>query len=164
MTGGSRGIGRMIAAGYAANGASAVYVCSRKAKACEDTARELNAQHQTTCVRPLPGDLSTYEGVSAVAAALEKAGVDKVHVLVNNAGATWGAPFLEYPDNAWQKIMDLNVRHVFNLTQLLAPKLAAAARPGDPARVINIASVDGVRASQPQCVAVEQRAPSDARD
>lgn len=148
VTGGSRGIGLMIASGFAANGAAKVLICSRKAKACEEAAAAINAKYRTNCAISCPGDLSTYQGVQGVVAALDALGVDKLHVLINNAGATWGAPYHDYPDEAWAKVFDLNVRHVFNLTRLLTPKLAAAAVQGDPARVVNIASVDGVRASQ----------------
>jgi NAD(P)-dependent dehydrogenase (short-subunit alcohol dehydrogenase family) len=147
-TGGSRGIGKMIAEGFAANGASKIYICSRKKKACDETAEAINKQYGVQCCVSLPADLSNIKGVEACVAALEKDGVQKLHILINNAGATWGALYQDYPDEAWQKIMDLNVRSIFNLTQKLTPKLAAAASPGDPARVINIASVDGVRATQ----------------
>lgn len=147
VTGGSRGIGKMIVEGFVANGAI-VYVCSRKKQACDETCVEMNGKYAGGPGKAvsLPGDLSTLQGVEAVVASLQ--GVDKLHVLVNNAGATWGAPLLEYPDDAWAKVMDLNVRHIFNLTKLLIPKLEKAAVAGDPARVINISSIDGMRAEQ----------------
>jgi NAD(P)-dependent dehydrogenase (short-subunit alcohol dehydrogenase family) len=128
VTGGSIGIGRMIAEGLAVNGAK-VYISSRKTDACETTASELNALVQARTaidgwsggkggsVVPLPADLSTFEGCVAVADELKKR-ESKLHILVNNAGATWGGSFDEYPDNAWQKVMDLNVRSLFNLTQV----------------------------------------------
>lgn len=148
VTGGSIGIGKMLAMGFAANGAT-VYVCSRKKEACEATAKEINDKYASVGGKAvsLPGDLSTLAGVERVAADIAKA-APSLSVLINNAGVTWGAPFEEYPDSAWQKIMDLNVRHVFNLTKLLTPMLEQAAKDRDPARVVNIASIDGVRASQ----------------
>ena len=145
VTGGSIGIGKMIAEGFCANGAT-VYICSRKAKACEETAKELNDRYPNGKAISLPGDLSSIQGVEKLVADMKH--VDKLHVLINNAGVTWGAPFEDYPDDAWQKILDLNVRHVFNLTKLLTPKLANAASQGDPARVVLISSADGVRAQQ----------------
>mmetsp|Transcript_17146 Transcript_17146/g.33595 ORF Transcript_17146/g.33595 Transcript_17146/m.33595 type:complete len:338 (+) Transcript_17146:137-1150(+) len=150
VTGGSKGIGRMISSGFVANGAK-VYICSRKADLCDQVAKELNEEakefNSGGSAVSLPGDLSSLEGVEAVANRLAELET-KLHVLVNNAGATWGAPFEKYPDEAWQKVMDLNVRHLFNLTQKCAPLLGNAGQPGDPARVVNIASVDGVRATQ----------------
>jgi len=123
-----------------------VYILARKAALCEEAAKALNAMGPGTAVA-LPGDLSTIEGVKAAATQL-KSKEKALHILVNNAGATWGAPYESYPDEAWQKVMDLNVRHVFNLTQQLTPLIEAGSEPNDPGRVINIASVDGVRASQ----------------
>merc|ERR1711924_263339 len=128
--------------GLVTNGAK-VYILARKAALCEEAAAELNAIGPGSAIA-LPGNLATIEGVKKAVEDLkrhEKA----LHILINNAGATWGAPYGEYPDEAWQKVMDLNVRHVFNLTQDLTPLLEAGATFDDPARVINIASVDGVR-------------------
>ena len=146
VTGGSRGIGLMMARGLVANGGK-VYLCSRKADACEAAAQELNERFGEGRAVALPGDLSSLEGVEAFVEAFGQR-EDCLHILVNNAGATFGAPFEEYPDAAWEKVMNLNVRHVFNLTRLLQPQLRAAAVQGDPARVVNIASVDGIRATQ----------------
>ena len=118
-----------------------VYVSSRKAEACERVASELSATG--TCVA-VPADLSTSEGRATVVreiAAREPA----LHILVNNAGAAWGAPLAEYPESGFDKVMDLNVKAIFFLTRDLLPLLDAAARPGDPARVINIGSIDGIK-------------------
>jgi NAD(P)-dependent dehydrogenase (short-subunit alcohol dehydrogenase family) len=138
VTGGSRGIGEMIARGYVAAGAR-VYISSRKADACEALASELSALGE--CI-PLPADLSTPEGARGLAAAVaEREPI--VHVLVNNAGASWGEPLDDYAVEGFDKVMDLNVRGVFLLTQALAPQLRAAASAEDPARVVNIGSIDG---------------------
>jgi NAD(P)-dependent dehydrogenase (short-subunit alcohol dehydrogenase family) len=141
VTGGSRGIGLMIARGFVEAGAK-VYISSRKADVCGRVAAELSAHG--TCVA-LPADLSTEAGARQLAAALS-AGENALHVLVNNAGANWGAPLAEYPDSAWDKVFALNVKSIFHLTRQLLPQLERAARPGDPARVINIGSIDGLQA------------------
>jgi NAD(P)-dependent dehydrogenase (short-subunit alcohol dehydrogenase family) len=139
VTGGSRGIGLMIARGFVENGAK-VYISSRKAKACEQVAAELAAAGSCT---PLPADLGTEAGARQLAEAIaERESV--LHVLVNNAGANWGAPLEEYPDAAWDKVLALNVKAVFHLTRALLPQLERAARPDDPARVINVGSIDGI--------------------
>jgi NAD(P)-dependent dehydrogenase (short-subunit alcohol dehydrogenase family) len=140
VTGGSRGIGLMIARGYVEAGAR-VYVSSRKADVCATVAKELSEIGE--CVA-IPADLSTAAACKRLAEQItEREG--KLEILVNNAGATWGAPLAEFPDSAWDRVLDLNVRGVFSLTRDLVPALAAAARPGDPARVINIGSIDGLR-------------------
>ncbi|GAA3445031.1 glucose 1-dehydrogenase [Planomonospora venezuelensis] len=136
VTGGSRGIGRMIAAGFVEAGAT-VYISSRKAAEVEKTAAELG------CVA-VPADLSTAEGVAALVEAVS-AREDRLDVLVNNAGATWGAPLEEYPEHAFDKLWGVNVKGVFYLTQRFLPLLRAAASAESPARVINIGSVDGIR-------------------
>jgi NAD(P)-dependent dehydrogenase (short-subunit alcohol dehydrogenase family) len=138
VTGGSRGIGQMIARGYAEHGAR-VYVSSRDADACAKVAAELSKVG--TCAA-IPGDLSEPAEVKRVAGELG-AREPALHILVNNAGANWGAPLEEYPDSAWDKVLALNVKSVFHLTVALLPQLAAAATPEDPARVINIGSIDG---------------------
>ena len=138
VTGGSRGIGEMIARGFVAGGAT-VYISSRSVEACEALADELAAEGR--CVA-LPADLSTSAGVQQLADAVAER-ESRVDVLVNNAGATWGAPFDDYPESGFDKVMDLNVKSVFLLTQALAPQLRAAASATEPARVINIGSVDG---------------------
>ena len=138
VTGGSRGIGRMIAAGFLAQGAR-VYISARKAAACDQTARELSAFG--TCVS-LPADVSTVEGARALAAAYA-AHEKSLDILVNNAGAAWGAPFDDFPESGWDKVVDLNLKAPFFLTQALSEPLRLAAKK-QPAKVINIASIDGV--------------------
>jgi NAD(P)-dependent dehydrogenase (short-subunit alcohol dehydrogenase family) len=140
VTGGSRGIGLMIARGLVAAGAR-VYVSSRKQAEVEDAAAEL--AKLGTCVA-LPGDLSTTAGTRALADAIAER-EPALHVLVNNAGANWGAPLADYPEAGWDKVMALNVKAVFNLTRFLLPQLHAASRPGDPARVVNVGSIDGIQ-------------------
>ncbi len=138
VTGGSRGIGRMIAAGFLAQGAK-VYISSRKPQACEDTARELSA------IGPcfsLPADVSTVEGARALAAAYA-AKEGSLHILVNNAGAAWGESFDTFPEKGWDKVVDLNLKSPFFLTQALHELLRKGAQTR-PAKVINVASIDGV--------------------
>ncbi|KAH9889881.1 NAD-P-binding protein [Cubamyces lactineus] len=149
VTGGSRGIGKMIATGFVKNGAK-VYISSRSAKDCDATAKELNALGPGTCI-PLPADMQKLEEVERLVkelSAREKA----LHVLVNNAGAAWGSTLDEYPDSAWTKLLTLNLQRVFTLTQKCLPLLRAGAEQGgldgdvyrDPARIINIGSVEGL--------------------
>jgi NAD(P)-dependent dehydrogenase (short-subunit alcohol dehydrogenase family) len=140
VTGGSRGIGLMIARGFVEAGAR-VYVASRKAEECERVAAELSAAG--SC-QALPADLGSEAGCRGLAEALA-AREPALHVLVNNAGANWGAPLAEYPDAAWDKVLALNVKSVFHLTRACLPQLEKASTPGDPARVINIGSIDGLR-------------------
>jgi NAD(P)-dependent dehydrogenase (short-subunit alcohol dehydrogenase family) len=139
VTGGSRGIGKMIAAGFIAHGAR-VYISSRKAAACEATAKELSAHG--TCVA-LPVDVSTVDGAKALAAAYAKH-EKKLDILVNNAGAAWLEKFDAFPEKGWDKVMDLNLKAPFFLTQALHGMLREAARADRPAKVINIASIDGI--------------------
>ncbi len=139
ITGGSRGIGLMIARGFVEAGAR-VYISSRKAAVCEEVAAELSKVG--TCVA-LPADVSTESETRRLAEELG-ARESELHILVNNAGANWGAPYAEYPDTAWDKVLALNVKAVFHLTRALTPQLERASRPGDPARVINVGSVDGI--------------------
>ncbi|PVX30196.1 SDR family oxidoreductase [Sphingomonas pokkalii] len=138
VTGGSRGIGRMIAEGFVASGAK-VYVSSRRADACEATAAALGPN-----AMPLPHDVSTVEGCHALAADLA-AREPRLDILVNNAGAAWGEPFERFPEKGWDKVMDLNVKSPFFLTQALHGLLKAAASAEQPAKVINITSIDGQR-------------------
>jgi 2-deoxy-D-gluconate 3-dehydrogenase len=142
VTGGSRGIGEMIAAGFVANGAT-VYVSSRKAEVCDATAARLAESYGGTCVS-LPANVATIEGVDELVARFREH-EDELHVLVNNAGVSWGASLEEFPEIGWDKVMDTNVKGVFFLTQRLLPLLEAAATADDPSRVINIGSVDGIR-------------------
>ena len=140
VTGGSRGIGRMIAAGFLAHGARRVYLSARKAAACDAAATELAALGD--CVS-LPADVSTLAGVQALADELASR-EPQLDILVNNAGAAWLAPFDEFPEGGWDKVVDLNLKSPFFLTQALAPLLRKAASAARPAKVINIASIDGV--------------------
>jgi len=140
VTGGSRGIGWMIARGFVEAGVK-VYIASRKADVCDQAAKQLS--ELGTCIS-IPADLSGEAGVKRLADEMTER-ESALHVLVNNAGANWGAPFEEYPAAAFDKLFALNVKAVFLLTRELVPLLAAAARPEDPARVINIGSADGVR-------------------
>jgi len=140
VTGGSRGIGLMIARGLVEAGAR-VYISSRKADVCERVAAELS--EHGTCVA-IAADLSRPEECRRLAGELA-AREPALHILVNNAGANWAAPLAEFPDSAWDRVLDLNVKGVFHLTRDLVPLLSAAAVPGDPARVINIGSIDGLR-------------------
>jgi NAD(P)-dependent dehydrogenase (short-subunit alcohol dehydrogenase family) len=142
VTGGSRGIGAMIAAGLVRAGCR-VYISARKAQACDATAAELSAFGECVSV---PADLGQPEGVQALAAAVAER-EDRLHILVNNAGATWGAPLEEYPLAGFDKVWNVNVKAPFSLTVALLPLLRAAASPADPARVINIGSVDGLSTS-----------------
>jgi len=139
VTGGSRGIGRMIAEGFLHSGAK-VYISARKAAQCEETAQALSALGP--CVA-LPLNASGADGAKEMARAYlsrEK----KIDILVNNAGAAWGADFDEFPESGWDKVMDLNLKTPFFLTQALHGALKAAATPDRPAKVINIASIDGI--------------------
>ena len=139
VTGGSRGIGRMSAAGFLRAGAR-VYISSRKAPACDATAAELSALGP--CVS-LPADVSNEAGVRALVSAYT-AREPYLDILVNNAGAAWGAPFDEFPESGWDKVVDLNLKSPFFLTQALHAALQAGAARGHCAKVINIASIDGV--------------------
>jgi NAD(P)-dependent dehydrogenase (short-subunit alcohol dehydrogenase family) len=140
VTGGSRGIGRMIAQGFLEYGAK-VYITARKAAACDAAAAELSAFGP--CVS-LPHDLSTLDGCRALVTDLgEREG--KLDVLVNNAGAAWGADFDDFPESGWDKVMNINLKSPFFLTQMLHPMLRAAASAERPAKVINIASIDGIK-------------------
>ncbi|MDP3383755.1 MAG: SDR family oxidoreductase [Phenylobacterium sp.] len=139
VTGGSRGIGEMIARGYVENGAK-VYISSRKAEVCDRVADELS--EYGTCIS-LPFDLGGMAGIEGLANAVKER-ESRLDVLVNNAGATWGAPIDEYPEDGWDKTVDLNVKSIFFLTQKLLPLLRAAATAEEPSRVINIASVNGI--------------------
>jgi NAD(P)-dependent dehydrogenase (short-subunit alcohol dehydrogenase family) len=140
VTGGSRGIGLMIARAYVEAGAR-VYISSRKAEVCDRVAAELSEVGE--CIS-LPADLSAMAGVERLAGSIAER-EPAVHILVNNAGAAWGAPMEEFPEDGFDKVWMLNVKGVFFLTVRLLPQLRKAASPDDPARVINIGSVDGIR-------------------
>lgn len=138
VTGGSRGIGKMITEGFLAQGAT-VYISSRKADVCDAVADELGANCHS-----LPQDISNVEGCRTLAARFAKA-EPKLDVLVNNAGAAWGMPFEDFTEAGWDKVMDLNLKSPFFLVQSLHDSLKAAASASQPAKVINITSIDGMR-------------------
>ncbi|KDQ63419.1 hypothetical protein JAAARDRAFT_169229 [Jaapia argillacea MUCL 33604] len=149
VTGGSRGVGKMIATGFVKNGAT-VYISSRSSSDCSSTSKELNALGPGKCI-PIPADLQKISEVDKLVG--ELATKEKVlHVLVNNAGAAWGDGIDDYPDTAFTKLLTLNLQRVFSLTQKCLPLLRAAAEAGgksdgayiDPARIINIGSVEGL--------------------
>ena len=145
VTGGSRGIGRMIAHGFVANGAN-VIITGRKAAACAATAAELSEQGPGSATA-LAGDLSAVEACRAAAEAVGAHADGKLDVLVNNSGTSWGEPFDESSERGWDRVFDLNVKAMFFLTQACAPLLSAAAdasAEGAPSRVINIGSVAGL--------------------
>eukprot|EP01104_Vermistella_antarctica_P004154 TRINITY_DN14660_c0_g1_i1.p1 TRINITY_DN14660_c0_g1~~TRINITY_DN14660_c0_g1_i1.p1 ORF type:complete len:348 (+),score=48.64 TRINITY_DN14660_c0_g1_i1:22-1044(+) len=142
ITGGSRGIGLMIAAGFVQNNCK-VYILSRSQEACDESAKILNAKGPGTAI-PIAADFSTDTECRRIADLITSR-ESKVDVLVNNAGAAWGAPIDEYPDKAWSKLMDLNVRAVFNFTRACLPLLRSSATADSPSRVINIGSVHGIR-------------------
>ncbi len=138
VTGGSRGIGKMIAEGFLAQGAT-VYISSRKADVCDAVAEELGPNCHS-----LPQDVSTVEGCQALAKAFSEA-EPKLDILVNNAGAAWNMPFEEFSEQGWDKVMDLNLKSPFFLLQALYGPLKAAGSASKPAKVINITSIDGQR-------------------
>ncbi len=148
VTGGSRGIGYMIAAGLVANGVR-TYITARKADACDAAAAELSRPHHdgatghAECIS-IPADLSDADGLATFVAALTER-EPQIDLLVNNAGAAWGAPLGEFPDIGFDKVLDINVKAPFMLTQALLPQLKAGATADDPARVIMIGSIDGIR-------------------
>jgi NAD(P)-dependent dehydrogenase (short-subunit alcohol dehydrogenase family) len=139
ITGGSRGIGRMIATGFLQHGAK-VYITARKAAACDATAAELSSLGQ--CIS-LPADVSSVEGARQLAGEITRR-EPRLDILVNNAGAAWGEDFDSFPEQGWDKVVDLNMKTPFFLTQALHEALQRAATPERPAKVINIASVDGI--------------------
>lgn len=154
VTGGSRGVGFMIAKGLVEAGAQVV-ISARKAEACHEAAVELNelAERAATDAGPdvapgscvaIPADLSTDAGTQLLAAGVRER-FDELNLLVNNAGVSWGAPVEEFPEIGWDKVLNTNVRGIFTLTVALLPELRTAARPEDPARVVNIGSIDGLR-------------------
>ncbi len=142
VTGGSRGIGEMIAAGFLANGAK-VYISSRKADACAATAARLVDAYGGECLS-IPADVSELDGIERLVGDVSGREA-RLDVLVNNAGVSWGASIDEFPEKGWDKVMDTNVKGVFFLTQRLLPLLEAGATVEDPARVINIGSIDGIK-------------------
>ena len=141
VTGGSRGIGEMIASGFLANGVK-VYITARKEAALIEKAKELSELHSGDCI-PVPCDLSTMDGIDEFVNYI-KSKEDHIDFLINNAGASWGEPYAEYAEKGWDKVMDLNVKTIFYLTQKLTPILTVNATIDDPSRVINIGSIDGL--------------------
>ncbi len=142
VTGGSRGIGEMIAAGFLANGAK-VYISSRKAEVCDATAERLAKEYGGECIS-IPADLSNLEGISALANELSSK-EKSLDILVNNAGASWGEPIEDYSELGWDKVMDTNVKGIFFLTQQLLPLLRKSRTADNTSRVINIGSIDGIK-------------------
>jgi len=143
VTGGSRGIGELIAEAFVRAGAK-VYITARKEAQCVATAKRLG---DLGFCEALPADLSNPDAIRGLAAALH-AQTPALHVLINNAGIAWGAPLEEYPLEAWDKVFSINVRAVFQLTRDLLPMLRAVATPADPARVINLGSIAGSRVAK----------------
>ncbi len=141
VTGGSRGIGEMIAAGFISSGVK-VYISSRKSEVCDATADRLSRDFGGECVS-LPASISELDGIESLVESLS-AREEKLDILINNAGAGWGAPLEEFPEVGWDKVMDTNVKGMFFLIQKLLPLLKASATAEDPARVINIGSIDGM--------------------
>jgi len=142
VTGGSRGIGEMIAAGFLANGVK-VYISSRKAEICNATAARLTEQFGGECIS-LPANLADVAGCQKLADDLA-ARETQLDILVNNAGVSWGAPIDDFPESGWDKVMDTNVKVVFFLTQKLLPLLRQSGSAEDPARVVNVGSIDGLK-------------------
>ena len=142
VTGGSRGIGEMIAGGFLANGAK-VYISSRKADVCNETAQRLSDTFRGECIS-LPANLADMAGIDGLVKALRER-ENHLDILINNAGVSWGAPLDEFPEVGWDKVFDTNVKGVFFLTQKLLPLLEARATNDDPSRVVNIGSIDGIR-------------------
>lgn len=139
VTGGSRGIGKMIVEGFLAAGCERVYITARKQEQVQATCDELGDK-----VIGIPGDLSSIEGIEAFVKEVSGR-EDRIDILVNNAGTAWGHDFGDFPEAGWDKVFDLNVKSLFFLTQKLHPLLKAAASKDRPAKVINIASIDGMK-------------------
>lgn len=141
VTGGASGIGRMAAEALVRAGAR-VMIASRKGDACAAVAAELNALDAPGSAEGFAGDVGTEAGIDALTAEVGRR-TDRLNILMNNSGATWGAPLGQFPFEAWNKVMSVNVAGMFHLTQSLLPLLEAAATPDDPARVVNVGSVMG---------------------
>jgi NAD(P)-dependent dehydrogenase (short-subunit alcohol dehydrogenase family) len=139
VTGGSRGIGLMIARGFVEAGAK-VYISSRKAEVCDEVAAELSKIGECIAV---PANLSTEDECRRLAGEIAER-ESSLDILVNNAGATWGAPLAEFDEAAWERVLALNVKGVFHLTKYLLPLLEAVGSAEEPARVVNIGSIDGL--------------------
>lgn len=142
VTGGSRGIGEMITSGFLANG-SKVYITARKEEALIKKAEELSKKYDCSCI-PVCGDISSSEGIDSLVDFLNDAEPDGIDFLINNAGAAWGANYDDFPESGWDKVIDLNLKTPFFLTQKLTPSLEKRGTSEDPSRVVNIASIDGL--------------------
>jgi NAD(P)-dependent dehydrogenase (short-subunit alcohol dehydrogenase family) len=142
VTGGSSGIGAMMAQGLLENGAK-VYITARKADRLHAAAEELSKFGE--CIT-IPGDMSSVEGIEAFVAEVSSR-ESKIDILINNAGANWAAPIADFPEVGWDKVMDINIKSIFFSIQKFLPLLKAAGTAEDPARVINIASINGIRNS-----------------
>ncbi len=139
ITGGSRGIGAMFVEGFLAAGCERVYISARKGPQVAAAVERFGDR-----VVGIPGDVSSVEGCRALAAAIAERET-KLDILINNAGAAWGAPFDDFPESGWDKVMDVNVKGPFFLTQALYPLLKAAGTADRPAKVVNVGSIDGLR-------------------
>ena len=142
VTGGSRGIGEMITSGFLAN-KSKVYITARKEEALVKKAEELSQKYDCECI-PVSGDISNTEGIDALVKFLNDAEQGGIDYLINNAGAAWGANYDDFPESGWDKVIDLNLKTPFFLTQKLTPLLEKKGTSEDPSRVVNIASIDGL--------------------
>lgn len=143
VTGAATGIGRMAATALARAGAR-VMIASRKADDCARAAEDINARGASGRAEGFGGDVSSEAGIAALVDEVGKR-TDRLHILINNAGVSWGAPLESFPYHAWQKVFGVNVTAVFHLTRELLPLLEAAAGDDDPARVINLGSVMGTQ-------------------
>ena len=141
ITGGSRGIGEMIASGFVANGAK-VYITARSKEVVTETAERLSNKYKGNCIG-IPSDISNLKGIEIFVKEIQSK-EESLDVLINNAGAAWGGSFEEFPEVGWDKVMDLNLKSLFFLTQSLVPMLKEAANKDDPSRIINIGSIDGI--------------------
>ncbi|MDA7592476.1 SDR family NAD(P)-dependent oxidoreductase, partial [Rhodobacteraceae bacterium] len=141
VTGGSTGIGLMATVGLVSAGAK-VFIVSRKLENCQNAAEELNSKDFEGEVIPFRGDLSSETGINDIAGEIY-AQNSELHILINNAGRTWGSDLSSFPYEAWAKVLNLNVSAIFYLTQKLVPLLASSSKSGFPSRVVNIGSVMG---------------------
>ncbi|WP_296722155.1 SDR family oxidoreductase [Erythrobacter sp.] len=140
VTGGSRGIGKMFVEGLLAAGCARVYISARKVEQMQATIDEFGADR----VIGIPADLSQMDGMVSLADEM-KARESRLDILINNAGAAWGQPYLEFSEAGWHRTMDLNVKTPFFLTQKLHDLLVAGGKAGHPAKVIHVSSIDGQR-------------------
>lgn len=141
ITGGSRGIGEMLASGFLANGAK-VYISSRKKNDCDSTANRLSEKYDNECIS-LPADISDLEGINKLFNKYTEQNTS-LDILINNAGAVWGEPFDKFSEDGWDKVMDLNVKTIFFMIQKFSSLLKKDVSIENPARIINIGSIDGI--------------------